>query len=472
MQKRKKSIFSRLVKSYIVFLFATLFLYLLVAVLLLMFQGNGDLDNLSPQSLVGSDGTITDPKVLDRIGAWVEELDAEGNVIRVQGKKTNDKYSYSLAELATLLDLGNVRYGSNGVMLEKFEPGQADEIAASIRCVDDPRRIFIVCYPRDTVTYLVSYNINSSESNRLNVFLIVFGILFATEVVAISLYLKKHIEKPLRFLMDGMDEVSEGKRDVVLDFRTDAEFEKIRDKFNSMAERLRKSEEEKQRIQQSRNQMLLELSHDIKNPVASIKGSVSALEAGLVSEDKIESYYKAIDSKAERIRMLTEDMHTSLKLESDDYKINLDRRDVCEIVRRNCAEFYEDITALDKVFDIDIPDEPIMALLDENLFSRVVVNLLSNAMKYDKSGNYIGVRIYKDTQVVVEVMDDGEEIRADFVPHLFEAFARGDAARKTDGGTGLGLAIARKIVERHGGSLTYIRAEEKNCFCIRVKEVV
>ncbi len=66
-------------------------------------------------------------------------------------------------------------------------------------------------------------------------------------------------------------------------------------------------------------------------------------------------------------------------------------------------------------------------------------------------------------------MDDGTPIDSDFVPRMFEEFARGDSTRKTDGGTGLGLAISRKIVEKHNGTLKYVLAEEKNCFCIRLQ---
>jgi signal transduction histidine kinase len=149
--------------------------------------------------------------------------------------------------------------------------------------------------------------------------------LFLLEVLLISSYLKRHIDKPLKLLMQGMDEVSEGKRDVVLEYKTDKEFEDIRDRFNLMAEKLRESENEKHKLQQNRNQMLLELAHDIKNPVASIKSSVSALEEGLVAEDKKDDYYRRIDMKAERIRTLIEDMNTSLKLESDDYKLSLEK---------------------------------------------------------------------------------------------------------------------------------------------------
>jgi signal transduction histidine kinase len=297
----------------------------------------------------------------------------------------------------------------------------------------------------------------------------VLAALFLTEVLLISLYLKRHIDKPIKQLMSGMDEVSNGERDVVLDYNTDKEFEDIRDKFNRMARKLKESEAEKHQIEQRRNQMLLELAHDIKNPVASIKSSVTALNEGLVSDDKLKDYYRTIDMKAERIRTLTEDMNTSLKLESDSYELVREEKDVCEIVRRICVEFYEDITATGKDFDINIPEEPCMASVDEKLFGRVINNLLANANKYNSSGKLIVLNLSSEnSEILIEVMDDGEAIDEEFVPKMFDEFARGDKTRKTDGGTGLGLAISRKIMEKHNGSLKYIRAEEMNCFCVRL----
>ena len=271
--------------------------------------------------------------------------------------------------------------------------------------------------------------------------------------------------------MDGMNEVSEGKRDVVLDYITDREFEEIRDKFNGMAEKLKESEEEKHRIDQSRNQLLLELTHDIKNPVASIKTTICALKEGLVEEDKIQNYYRTIELKADRIRTLTEDMNTSLKMESDDYKLNLERRDVCEVVRRICVEFYEEITSTGKEFEIDIPDEEYPAEIDVKLFGRVINNLLVNANKYNATGKYVSIKVKQDSQsILIDVTDDGERIAEEFVPRLFDEFSRGDKKRKTDGGTGLGLAISRKIMDKHRGTLTYQRVDDKNCFRIRLNK--
>lgn len=468
-RKHQKSIFSRLVKSYILFLVGSLIIFILMLVAVLALVGRGSINNLSPQSVVNSDGTLNDLDTLNRIGGWVEELDSEGNVVSFAGDRKTDKDSYSTEELADLLDLGYVKFNGTGVDISEKNSGGIKEYSGIVRYAGNPRRIFIVFFPSDKILIRLTYSISGGENNYVIVFVAVLAALFLLEVLLISNYLKRHIDKPLKHLMQGMDEVSEGERDVVLDYKTDKEFEDIRDRFNMMARKLKETEEEKHRIEQSRNQMLLELAHDIKNPVASIKSSVSALEEGLVAEDKKEDYFRRIDMKAERIRTLIEDMNTSLKMESDDYKLNLEKADVSEIVRRICVEFYEDITETGKDFDIEIPEESLYADVDVKLFGRVINNLLANANKYNSTGKNISVYVRKDSdQIVVEVADDGEAIAEDFVPRMFEAFSRGDSTRKTDGGTGLGLAISHKIIEKHGGTLKYIRAEDKNLFCIRI----
>ena len=174
-----------------------------------------------------------------------------------------------------------------------------------------------------------------------------------------------------------------------------------------------------------------------------------------------------------RISALTEDMNISLKMESDDYKIYPEKRDICELVRIICAEFYEDITSTGKEFDISIPDEEFYADVDSQLFKRVISNLLANANKYNISGNNVGIDVsHGDGAITIKVADDGEAISKDFVPKMFDAFSRGDTTRKTDGGTGLGLAIARKIAIKHKAVLKYERSDDQNLFIFKLKEAV
>ena len=257
-RKHQKSIFSRLVKSYILFLVGSLIIFILMLVAVLALVGRGSINNLSPQSVVNSDGTLNDLDTLNRIGGWVEELDSEGNVVSFAGDRKTDKDSYSTEELADLLDLGYVKFNGTGVDISEKNSGGIKEYSGIVRYAGNPRRIFIVFFPSDKILIRLTYSISGGENNYVIVFVAVLAALFLLEVLLISNYLKRHIDKPLKHLMQGMDEVSEGERDVVLDYKTDKEFEDIRDRFNMMARKLKETEEEKHRIEQSRNQMLLE----------------------------------------------------------------------------------------------------------------------------------------------------------------------------------------------------------------------
>ena len=108
--------------------------------------------------------------------------------------------------------------------------------------------------------------------------------------------------------------------------------------------------------------------------------------------------------------------------------------------------------------EIDIPDERIMLMADSIQLSRVVTNLLTNAIRHNDRGTRIGLILEQDLDdVYVLVADSGEMIPDDQAENLFEPFARGDQSRGTGGGRGLGLSIARKVVEMHGWELKLVQ---------------
>ena len=111
-----------------------------------------------------------------------------------------------------------------------------------------------------------------------------------------------------------MECVKNGQEQVRLQLKTEADFQQICESFNIMIETIEQNKLEKKELEDKKHQMLLELSHDIKTPIATIKSYANALEAGLVPEEKITSYYKTIDVKADRVSHLTENMFLMLKM--------------------------------------------------------------------------------------------------------------------------------------------------------------
>lgn len=443
--KIRKSIFTKLIGSFILYAVATVLTFILCLLLSVVFIGEGDLNRVRPDNVVDENGNVINLDIAQKIGGWVEELDSSYNVINVYGEKQSEETSYTSEDILELTSA----YGKTEYIGFYVQP-------------ENSSKRFLCIYDRDVMQLNSTVVLN--EIDTPDVFWLFFP-LSIIEILLISLYLKKKIKNPLDKIVEGMESLKSGDDNARIDIRTEAEFEKIVDTFNVMAKQLQTEKAEKEELTRKKNQMLLELSHDIKTPVATIKSYANALEAGLVPEEKIGDTYRLIDAKANRVHKLTDDMFMMLKMNNPDYRINPETVNLCEYLRQLCAEYYDEITEAGFEFTIDIPENEINADIDTDLFSRVVGNLLSNAKKYNKTGDTISVKLSaENNKISLTVCDNGSEIDKAFVEQMFSAFSRGDKARKTDGGTGLGLAISRIIVEKHGGVLKYSRKGNDNVF--------
>ena len=448
--KIRKSIFTKLIGSFILYAVITILTFVLCLFLSVTFIGEGDLNRVRPDNVIDENGNVINLDIAQKIGGWVEELDSSYNVINVYGEKQSEETAYTSEDILELTSAY----------------GKTEYIGFFVHPENSSRR-FLCIYDRDVIQ--LNFTVVLNETNTPDVFWLFFP-LSILEILLISLYLKKKIKNPLDKIVEGMESLKSGDDNARIDIRTEAEFEKIVDTFNVMAKQLQTEKSEKEQLTKKKNQMILELSHDIKTPVATIKSYANALEAGLVPEEKIGDTYRLIDAKANRVHKLTDDMFMMLKMDNPDYKITPETVNLYEYLRQLCAEYYDEITEAGFEFTIDIPEKEINADVDTDLFSRVVGNLLSNAKKYNKTGDTISVKLSaENNKISLTVSDNGSEIDKAFAEQMFSAFSRGDKARKTDGGTGLGLAISKIIVEKHGGTLNYSRKGNENVFEVILK---
>lgn len=480
----KKSIFTKLIGSfilYVVILFFTFAVYLLLEAVLI---GEGNPANLYPYQIIDENGNVAGIEILQKMGGWVEELEEGGRegqapgqgqtfgseqgqapeqdqasgpgqeqggiyqVIRVYGEKKSGGDIYSAQDL-----------------LELTSPyGETAYIGFFVQPENSPRK-FLCFYDRTVVQVNAVVNLNYVDGYGVPDIFILFFPSALLEILLICFYLKRKIKNPLDRIVAGMEDLKSGNTGARIDIKTEAEFEKIVDTFNLMAQQLEDEKAQKELLIRKKNQMLLELSHDIRTPIATIKSYANALEAGLVPKERIESVYRTIDRKADRVEKLSGDMFMMLKMDNPDYELRMETVNLCELLRQLCVEYYDEITEAGFDFVIDIPDREIPVSADVDLLSRVISNLLSNALRYNKSGKVIAVSVFGERgKALLSVSDDGEEVDRAFAGQMFHAFSRGDFSRKTDGGTGLGLAISRIIMEKHGGSIGYCRRDGKNVF--------
>lgn len=235
----------------------------------------------------------------------------------------------------------------------------------------------------------------------------------------------------------------------------------------------RQEEELRAQYERARNLMLSDIAHDLRTPITTIAGYAKALNDGLVtSDEKRTEYLDAIENKAKRMSDLITLLFDYVRLDSESFSLRKEKLDVSELLRENAALLYADVEAKQMEFEIEIPEESVVLDVDKLQFSRVITNLINNALKHNDVNTIITLEMKLEKQTIqIIVKDNGKMIEPLIAEHIFEPFVMADASRDSKGGSGLGLSIAKKIVEMHGGTITLLQDFERQekSFVINMK---
>lgn len=213
---------------------------------------------------------------------------------------------------------------------------------------------------------------------------------------------------------------------------------------------------ERQKLDNMRKEFVANVSHELKTPLTSIKSyTETLLDGALDNRELSEQFLQVVNSEADRMSRLVKDL---LQLSSLDYKQvkwNKKSADLVKIVESCVLKL--SMTAKNKQQKIKFVNEgvPVVGYMDIDKIEQVVLNIMSNAIKYTPDGGEINVYLTCDENMAkLQIVDNGIGIPVEDLPRIFERFYRVDKARSRElGGTGLGLSIARQIVEAHQGQI-------------------
>lgn len=195
------------------------------------------------------------------------------------------------------------------------------------------------------------------------------------------------------------------------------------------------------------------VSHELKTPVALIKGYVSTLRREDASWDKdvIKDSLAVIEEEADHLAAMIEDLLDASRLQAGGMVPNLADLSLPALAERLAQRFQTQSQKHN--IQVDFPDDFPIILADENRISQVLSNLLTNAIKFAPQGD-ISIRGQaRPDQVILCVSDQGPGIEPGDIPYIFDRFFRSEKAVKNTKGAGLGLYLARAIVEAHGGRM-------------------
>ncbi len=214
---------------------------------------------------------------------------------------------------------------------------------------------------------------------------------------------------------------------------------------------------EQERLDKMRKEFVANVSHELRTPLTTIKSyAETLLDGALDSRDIAVNFLNVINSESERMTRLVKDLLQLSKLDYDKVEWNMKEIKLPEIIKE-CV-FKMEIAAKQKEQSLTyrLDEEGLKMVGDKDRVEQVIINILSNAIKYTPEGGSISVAAGRteDDRIELRIADTGMGIPKEDLPRLFERFYRVDKARsRMMGGTGLGLSIAKNIVEAHNGSI-------------------
>ncbi len=233
--------------------------------------------------------------------------------------------------------------------------------------------------------------------------------------------------------------------------------DRLEEEIRKLAQERLKEAEQNRNLDSYRKEFLGNVSHELKTPIFNIQGYVSTLIDGGINDPTINvEYLKRADKSVDRMIQIIDDLETISQLEVGTLELELEIYDIAQQVK-DIIEALE-FQASKKEIRLQLAkkyDKPILVKADKFRIRQVLVNLITNSLKYgkEKGKTIISLNLF-DEQVIVEIKDNGIGIDPKHLPRLFERFYRVDKGRSREqGGTGLGLAIVKHIIEAHGETI-------------------
>ncbi len=301
--------------------------------------------------------------------------------------------------------------------------------------------------------------LDASGSNILNILLFVILIALLVAVFVVRAFTAK-LSRPIHLLAKAANEVAKGEYGTRIDFQDfqdtyvgvgegEEEMLNLMRTFNRMTEQI-----ESQHREQS--DFIASISHDLRTPLTSIGGFVTAILDGTIPPDRQEKYLQVVQDETRRLSVLVSEMNDAILLDTQNSTTtNFTEFDIHELIRRVLQNL--EVLIDEKAISIQVNfaqtgEEKIHVIGDEQQIERVLYNLISNAVKFVNEEGIIAISAWKKSAELlkIEIEDNGPGIDPKDRPYVFDRFFKSDRSRTNRQGSGLGLYICKRILALHG----------------------
>lgn len=262
----------------------------------------------------------------------------------------------------------------------------------------------------------------------------------------VSLSISTRIVEPLQTISAVSRRLAQGFYHERTNIKSDDELAELSRSVNQLAEALEQTE-------QRRLALLADVAHELRNPLATIGGYMEGLIDGVIKPE--EHTFRLVLHESVRLQRLVEDLQLLSRAEAGQIPIMPRLVGLRGVLQHVAEHFQPQFAAHEVTFQLVLPDILPTVHIDRDRIDQVLINLLTNALRYTPSGGSVILQATVEADfVVVTVEDTGIGIAPEHLPHLFERFYRVDKSRaRASGGSGVGLTIARHLVDAHGGEI-------------------
>jgi signal transduction histidine kinase len=281
--------------------------------------------------------------------------------------------------------------------------------------------------------------------NTINSLIIWAGVASIVLALGLGIIMSGQLSRPISRVIDKAQMIAQGFYGSKISERSNTkEIRRLVDTVNNLAETLQKQE-----IQSKQTSM--DIAHELRTPLTTMQGNLEAVMDGVMEMN--DHRVKVLHEQIIRLNRLVDDLAELARFESQSFILEKTRFDLSILIENTINHFHNDFAKDNK--SLTHHGNSLFIFADMDKLSQVLINLLSNAMKFTKPGD--SVEVYHNESnngAEIIISDTGAGISDEDLPHIFERFYRSDKSRsRKTGGAGIGLTIVRSIVLAHGGSI-------------------
>lgn len=321
--------------------------------------------------------------------------------------------------------------------------------------------------------YFIKMNMTFAGNYHLwswqRIFIILMGI--GDLIVLYWRLIRRYHQMQLRHVISELHYIADGHFDHRISFAVRTDLQRVIDSINSLVDSTVNSINEERAIEKSKDELITNVSHDIRTPLTSIIGYLGLLKSGNVNAEDAKKYIDIAYTKAEQMKSLANDLLEYTTIKSNNTKLQLTSLHIYSMLEQVEAGFELEAEKKGITFEIEARPKKLTIQADPEKLVRVYNNLINNAFKYGTGATKIRLiaNLVNKTEVELRVENNGAKIPEASLKKIFERFYRVEGSRnKLTGGTGLGLSITQGIVELHHGTIRCESDDHWTSFIIRL----